>query len=284
MLRLKIGGVPEHFNLPWKLAIEEGRFREKNIYLHWEDIAGGTGQMVRGLENGSIDVAVLLTEGITKSILEGLDAKIIQVYVMSPLRWGIHVPQQSNIHQKSDLKNQTFAISRTGSGSHLMTYVLANQEGWDTSSLKFNVIGDIYGGLWSLENNEAQAFLWEKFTTKPHVDSEKCRIIDEVVTPWPCFCIAVRKEIYDNHPEALKDLCMVVNTRAAQLKNETDAIEILAWRYNLAEEDVKQWFSQTEWNYTGAEQPEAFAFTIKYLLELGLINVDQTKDYSAKLF
>ena len=34
MLRLKIGGVPEHFNLPWKLSIEEGRFREKNIYLH----------------------------------------------------------------------------------------------------------------------------------------------------------------------------------------------------------------------------------------------------------
>ncbi len=284
MLRLKIGGVPEHFNLPWKLAIEEGRFREKNIDLHWEDIAGGTGQMLRGLENGSIDVAVLLTEGITKSILEGLDAKIIQVYVMSPLRWGIHVPQQSNIHQKSDLKNQTFAISRTGSGSHLMTYVLANQEGWDTRSLKFNVVGDVYGGLWSLENNEAQAFLWEKFTTKPHVDAGKCRIIDEVVTPWPCFCIAVRKEIYDNYLEVLKDLCMVVNTRAAQLKNETDAIEILSWRYNLAEEDVKQWLSQTEWNYTGAEQPEAFALTINYLLELGLINVDQAKDYSAKLF
>jgi ABC-type nitrate/sulfonate/bicarbonate transport system substrate-binding protein len=284
MLRLKIGGVPEHFNLPWKLAIEEGRFREKNIYLHWEDIAGGTGQMVRGLENGSIDVAVLLTEGITKSILEGLDAKILQVYVLSPLRWGIHVPTTSAFQKKSDLNGKTFAISRTGSGSHLMSYVLADQEGWDTKALKFNVVGDIYGGLWSLENNEAQAFLWEKFTTKPHVDAGKCRIIDEVVTPWPCFCIAVRKEIYDKHPAALKDLCMVINTRAAQLKNESDAVEILAWRYNLEEEDVKQWFSQTEWNYAGAEHPEAFELTINYLLQLGLINEEQTKDYAHKLF
>jgi len=284
MLRLKIGGVPEHFNLPWKLAIEEGRFREKNIYPHWEDIAGGTGQMVRGLENGSIDVAVLLTEGITKSILEGLDAKIIQIYVTSPLRWGIHVPTHSTIQTKADLQGKTFAISRTGSGSHLMSYVLSNQEGWNTKDLKFNVVGDIYGGLWSLENNEAQAFLWEKFTTKPHVDAGKCRIIDEVVTPWPCFCIAVRKEIYDNHPSELKDLCMVVNTRAAQLKNESDAIEILAWRYNLEEEDVKQWFAQTEWNYTGAEQPKAFELTIDYLLKLGLITKEQSSEFMKKLF
>ena len=55
MMKLKIGGVPEHFNLPWRLAMEEGDFAEGNISLHWEDMAGGTGQMIRGLENKSID-------------------------------------------------------------------------------------------------------------------------------------------------------------------------------------------------------------------------------------
>ena len=30
MKGLKIGGVPEHFNLPWRLAIEEGKFSETN--------------------------------------------------------------------------------------------------------------------------------------------------------------------------------------------------------------------------------------------------------------
>ena len=50
MIGLKIGGVPEHFNLPWRMAIEEGRFREAGIQLHWSDMGGGTGQMIRGLE------------------------------------------------------------------------------------------------------------------------------------------------------------------------------------------------------------------------------------------
>ena len=104
MIGLKIGGVPEHFNLPWRLAIEEGRFREIGLDLHWSDMSGGTGQMIRGLEAGSIDIAVLLTEGITKSILEGLNAKIIQLYVLSPLSWGIHVPFHSEITSVNQLE------------------------------------------------------------------------------------------------------------------------------------------------------------------------------------
>src|SRR3989338_155696 len=175
MIGLKIGGVPEHFNLPWRMAIEEGRFREAGIQLHWSDMSGGTGQMIRGLESKSLDVAVLLTEGITRAILKGLEAQIIQVYVTTPLHWGIHVPYNSTIDKVDDLKGKIFAISREGSGSHLMSYVRAHQEGWDLEALKFSVVGDVYGGLWALENDEAQAFLWEKYTTHPFTEQKKCR-------------------------------------------------------------------------------------------------------------
>ncbi|MFN6014175.1 MAG: ABC transporter substrate-binding protein, partial [Flavobacteriales bacterium] len=211
---LKIGGVPEHFNLPWRLAIEEGRFRDIGLDLHWSDMSGGTGQMIRGLETGTLDVAVLLTEGITKAILQGLKARIIQVYVVTPLHWGIHVPFNSDIKTVDQLKGQTFAISREGSGSHLMSYIKADQEGWNTDQLKFSVVGDIYGGLWALENNEAQAFLWEKYTTFPYAEQGKCRYIDEVVTPWPCFVIAVREDILEKEGDLLKKMCEVVNKKA----------------------------------------------------------------------
>ena len=112
MTGLKIGGVPEHFNLPWRLAIEEGKLKEIGLDLHWSDMSGGTGQMIRGLENGTLDIAVLLTEGITKAVLQGLDARILQVYVTSPLHWGIHVPYKSDITKVDQLEAKTFAISR----------------------------------------------------------------------------------------------------------------------------------------------------------------------------
>lgn len=284
MKQLKIGGVPEHFNLPWRLAIEEGDFRNEGIHLHWSDMGGGTGQMLRGLETGSIDVAVLLTEGITRGILQGLKAKIIQVYVVSPLHWGVHVPFDSDINDIKAIENQTFAISRYGSGSHLMAYVCADQQHWSTDNLKFNVVGDVYGGLWALENNEAQAFLWDKYTTHPYTEQQKCRYIDEVVTPWPCFVIAAREEILENHSEMLQQICKIVNNKAKEIKSGENSVEVISWRYNLKSSQVQDWLNETDWNYNGIQYPLAFEKTVSYLQKLNLISEEEAKDWRTKLF
>lgn len=240
--------------------------------------------MIRGLETGSIDIAVLLTEGITKAILQGLDAKILQVYVTTPIHWGIHVPYHSDITSVDQLEGKTFAISREGSGSHLMSYVKASQEGWDVSKLKFNVVGDIYGGLWALKSNESQAFLWEKYTTHPFTEQKKCRYIDEVVTPWPCFVIAVRKSIYFEYREKLEAVCSIVNARAKELKRDSEAVDLICWRYNLRPGQVGNWLEETDWNYEGSEYPSAFEKAISYLFKLGLLQKEETQNWQEKLF
>ena len=282
--RFKIGGVPEHFNLPWRLAIEDGAFDDLRVQFHWSDMTGGTGQMIKGLQTGSLDVAVLLTEGITKSILEGLEAKILMVYVTSPLHWGIHVPFDSDITKVEQLKNKTFAISREGSGSHLMTYVKAHQEGWEKEDLSFNVVGDIYGGLWALQHNEAQGFLWEKYTTFPYTEQKKCRYIDEVVTPWPCFVIAARTDIMKEHETVLKEVCGIVHQKALDLKKNEQASEIISWRYNLRLSQVKNWLIETNWNYTNSINLSDFEQVVAYLRELQLISAKESENWKQKLF
>ncbi len=284
MKRFKIGGVPEHFNLPWRLAIEEGKLASLGVEMHWSDMTGGTGQMIKGLQTGNLDVAVLLTEGITKSILQGLNAKIVAVYVTTPLHWGIHVPYHSDIQTVSQLENQTFAISREGSGSHLMAYVKASQEGWDLSQLKFNVVGDIYGGLWALQNDQAQAFLWEKYTTHPFTEQHKCRYIDEVVTPWPCFVIAVRNEVLKENVELIKQICEVVHQRAKEFKANSNAAEMIAWRYNLNIQEVNSWLKETDWNYNNESMIHSFENVVDYLIKLDLVSESDTYDWKERLF
>jgi len=284
MVGLKIGGVPEHFNLPWRLAIEEGRFRNIGLELHWSDMTGGTGQMIKGLDLGTLDVAVLLTEGITKAILDGLKARIIQVYVTTPLRWGVHVPFHSDINKVDQLEGQTFAISREGSGSHLMAFVKAKQEGWNPAELKFNIVGDVYGGLWALEHDQAQAFLWEKYTTHPFTEQQKCRYIDEVVTPWPCFVIAVREEVLEKYPALLKEMCYIVNQKAKEVKLDEDSVEVISWRYNLRSGQVANWLIETDWNYDAIEYPLAFDKTVRYLKQLDLVDAEKAEDWQHKLF
>jgi hypothetical protein len=283
MKRLKIGGVPEHFNLPWRLAIEEGKFKAAGIELHWSDMTGGTGQMIKGLQAGTLDIAVLLTEGITRAILKGLDAKIIAVYVKTPLIWGVHVPINQGINQLDDLDASTFAISREGSGSHLMSYVLAKQRGWDPTALSFNVVGDVYGGLWALNNDEAQGFLWEKYTTQPFVDQGKCKRIGEVLTPWPCFVIAVRTEILQHEAALLQAILPIIQKRAQELKNSEDAAEVLAWRYALKKDEVMSWLSKTEWSDQLDVDQKDIQHVVETLHELNLVTDEEQTNWSEKV-
>ncbi len=251
MKSIKIGGVPEHFNLPWHLAIEEGKFSKKGVDLQWQDFHGGTGAMCKALRDGSIDMAVVLTEGIIKDIINGNPSKIIKVYVESPLLWGIHVGAKSKFKSIEDLREASIAISRYGSGSQLMAIVNAHKNGFDTNNLQYEIVKNLDGGVEALTKGTADYFMWEHFTTKPLVDSGVFRRIDSVTTPWPCFVIAVRDEILTQEPKAIKNVVKVINKQLKKFEvpYQIDNLDaLLAARYEQQIEDIKEWLSITKWN------------------------------------
>jgi ABC-type nitrate/sulfonate/bicarbonate transport system substrate-binding protein len=112
MKKVNIIGVPEHFNLPWHLAIEEGAFESRGIDLQWTEIYEGTGRMAQMLADEETDLAIILTEGIVKSITEGNPSKIAQTYISSPLLWGIHVAAKSNFKSIADTRTSP-SLSRS---------------------------------------------------------------------------------------------------------------------------------------------------------------------------
>lgn len=282
--RFKIGGVPEHFNLPWRMAIEENLFSDLDTSIHWADMTGGTGQMIKGLQMGSIDVAVLLTEGVSKAILQGLPAKIMDIYVQSPLQWGIHTSHSSKHSSLSEFKDPSFAISRTGSGSHLMAYVLGMQQAWNMDHVKFNVIGDVYGGIWALEQQEADLFLWEKYTTQPFVSKRSCRRIGQINSPWPCFVIAVRNEVFYENEALIREIISIVQKKAADIKSHPKAIDWFSWRYNIRTEDIKIWLNETEWKSNSDAEHQAIKPVIDFLLQSNLVNPHEAENWEQKLF
>ena len=75
MIKLRIGGVPEHFNLPWHLALEARRFESLGIEVAWRDYPGGSGAMAKALRDGELDAALLLTEGAVAAVADGVAAQ-----------------------------------------------------------------------------------------------------------------------------------------------------------------------------------------------------------------
>tara|TARA_R110002072_G_scaffold301557_4_gene481549 strand:- start:636 stop:1490 length:855 start_codon:yes stop_codon:yes gene_type:complete len=272
MKNFKIGGVPEHFNFPWYLALKEKSFQKQNINLRWIDYPGGTGQMNKALRNKEIDMAVILTEGIVRDIINGNDAKIVQVFVKSPLIWGIHVAKNSDYHTVSDLKGTKAAISRFGSGSHLMAFINAKNQDWDIQTdLKFKVIDDLEGALTGLPEGKGDYFMWEKFTTKPYVDQGIFRRVGNCPTPWPCFVIAVRNDVLENEPEAVKVILDIINAETRKFKSIPDIDLLLSKRYKQKIDDVQEWLSLTQWSQENIKATELEEVQNR-LLELRLID------------
>lgn len=275
MTTLKIVGVPEHFNLPWQLCLEIGDFEKQGIDLQWTNIPEGTGKMCQLLRDGQADLAVILTEGIVKDIAAGNPSKIVQVYVESPLIWGIHVAADSNFKQLSDLRHAKVAISRFGSGSQLMAYVNANNQGWETDQLQFEVVHTIDGAVTALTNGSADYFMWERFMTQPLVDQGIFRRLADCPTPWPCFVIAVRDEILEKHYESVARLLQTINRETAKFKQIPGIENVLAQRFGQKTQDLLEWLSLTEWSNQPLTE-EMLNNVQNQLLQLGLIDKKST--------
>lgn len=235
------------------MALEEGVLKERGIDLQWTDIPEGTGRMCQMLRDNEADLAIILTEGIVKSITEGNPVKIVQEYIGSPLLWGIHVAATSEYQSISELEGTRAAISRYGSGSHLMAYVNAQNQGWDAASLQFEIINNLDGAVVALTEGKADYFMWEHFTTKPLVDKHIFRHLWDCPTPWPCFVIAARDEFIVKNSAVLQHILEIINLFTREFKQIPSIDRTLANRYELQLSDVVDWLSITRWSQTPIE-------------------------------
>lgn len=247
MKKVNIIGVPEHFNLPWHMAINDGAFEDRGIELTWTDIPEGTGRMAKMLANQETDLAIILTEGLIKSISEGNQSQIVQEYISSPLLWGIHVAYNSSYQSLDDLKNTKAAISRIGSGSHLMAFVNAQNQNWETANLQFEIINNLDGAVEGLTNGSADYFMWERFTTKPLVDNKTFRRLDDCPTPWPCFVIAATANFIKEKKSVLGHIIEVIHTYTSEFKMIPSIDRTISVRYEQQINDVRDWLSKTVW-------------------------------------
>ena len=274
---LVVAGVPEHFNLPWHLAIESGKFDRAGIRLKYCDAPGGTGEMTNGLLQKTLDVAIVLAEGGVASLLQGNPSRIVKTYVESPLIWGIHVAADSKIQKIEQIKNGRYAISRFGSGSHLMSIVDASERGWPTNKMNFHEVQNLDGAREALANGDADTFFWERFTTAPLVRSGEFRCVGVRQTLWPAFVICVRDEVLAERADDIKTVLEIVNDSCQELMDNAEACEIIAQRYRLSLMEVEDWFAMTKWSTDFNNPVEAIDTIRACLLKLNLITESQSR-------
>ncbi len=261
--------------MPWHLANATGSFHRTGTDLDWRDQKSGTGQMMAALASGELDIAVALTDGTIKAIAEGNPSRIVRLYTTSPLQWGVHTAASSDIGDESDITAEhRFAISRFGSGSHLMAYVLAKRIGITLDPEKsFVVVGGIDGARESLLAGESDIFLWDRFMTSPLVTAGDLACADVQPTPWPSFAIAVRNEVLDARADEVKAVLDVAATWAKTFEGLpiTEAASAVATHHHLNPAVAADWFSVTSWAGGEAIDPNVIEDAMAMLVDLGVV-------------
>jgi len=271
MIKLEVGGVPEHFNLPWHLALEAARFAPFKIDLRWRDYPDGSGAMAKALRQGELDAALLLTEGAVAGIADGGGFRIASLYIDSPLKWGIHVPAASRFRSVAELRGARYAVSRHGSGSHLMAVVHARARGWPVDELEFVIVRNLAGAVEAFAAGTADAFFWEKFMTKPLVDSGTFRRIGEFAAPWPAFVACVADAASPEQRVALGTALALVLDEARALRARPDAASVIAARHGLEAADVVEWLAVTRWSEHVRVVPQNLTAACAALDSLGVL-------------
>lgn len=241
---VRVGGVPEHFNYPIKLAQQKKLFEKHGVQVEWVVMKCGTGQMIEALKTGAVDMIIALTEGLVKDIAQGSDLRLLATYVESPLCWAISAGHHAAAESLEDLKGGTFGISRYTSGSHLMAYTLAMQQGWDPQAdLAFQVEGSFQNLRKGVNGGTSDAFMWETFTTKPYHDSGELKRVGEIYTPWPAFMLAARLPTIDRDPDSLRAVLGGIQEAAGYFHRAVYLIpRTISSEFGLQLSDAESWY------------------------------------------
>jgi ABC-type nitrate/sulfonate/bicarbonate transport system substrate-binding protein len=286
---VRIGYVPEHYLLPLHLAKTKFPFPVELI-----PFPSGTGHMITSLREDNVDVCIGLTEGWVAGLLNDQGQKlqgynIVGQWVENPLRWAVVTGRnRENINTIDDLRqHRRVGVSRLGSGSHIMAFVLAQQEGWlkqgkdqKSEGLTFVPIGPFSELRNGVTGGDADFFMWEHFTTKPyfHGDDTPLKNIGEIYTPWPSWHIAASSKTFPDpeNDERLAQLFSTLDEGVKDFKSNPDqGITMLGTGElgcHYTEEDAREWLKGVKFfDSTRGVSGDTMDGVVKVLQSAGVI-------------
>lgn len=254
---VRVGYIPEHFSTPIQFARVNGYFKEKGLEVELIEYPSGSGHLITSLNNDEIDIAIGLTEAFIRGIADTADPaalkyEIVGTYVNSPLNWavstGVH---RDDIQNLKDLQNGKMGVSRIGSGSYVMSYVLAMDQGFTQPFKDFPVCHTFKQLRAAVNDKSADAFMWEYFTTKRYYGGpqKELKMVGNIYTPWPSWVIVRNKK--PSNAQTLAFTKSIDEGISYFRANPEKAVHYIAENLDYTEADAREWLKTVEFNAGG---------------------------------
>lgn len=151
------------------------------------------------------------------------------------------------------MKGSKIGISRYGSGSYVMGFVLADIQGWLSPNaeppFEFVPLQTFDKLRKAVNDSTADFFMWEHFTSKRYYDSGEIKRVGEIYTPWSSWKIVASTKSIPNlaEDERLEDVLQKINQGVEHFqKNQDEAVQYISTHLDYSEEDAREWLKTVE--------------------------------------
>lgn len=287
-MSLRVAYIPEHFSTPLFFAIEKKFF---GFDIELVPVIEGSGRLINLLNTDQVDIAIGLTEAFVADIGKGRSEetyKIVDTYVQSPLCWAISTgAKRDELTKASDLKGKKIGVSRIGSGSYVMSFVLGHQQEFPSPFYSdfpilsnFKNLRDSVNQKFSADDEltNSDAFMWEHFTTKKYYDNGEIKRIGEIYTPWPSWVITASKKTLKG--DTITKFLSGLNKGIAHFNtHHEDAVKFISENLDYSAADAQEWLRTVKFNTELGEVPldwENVVVNTSEVLKLaGVLNDDE---------
>lgn len=255
---MKVAYIPEHFLTPLFFAKEQGFYEKHGVDVEFVPVIEGSGRLIKLLNSKEVDLAIGLTEAFVADIGKGnTDINIRATYVESPLCWAISTgAHRDEITTATDLKGKRIGISRIGSGSYVMSFVLGLQLEFPSPYFSEFPILNNFKNLRDSVNKkfvdddgsqkDSDAFMWEHFTLKKYYDNGEIKKIGQIYTPWPSWVVTLHKDVATR--EISKFLAAVRDGIEYFAQNPDEAVQHISTHLDYSAEDAREWLKTVKFN------------------------------------
>lgn len=245
--------------------------------------------MITSLRSNEIDVGIGLTEGWVAGLAQPPQQesreqgqrggyKIVGTYVETPLCWAISTgAKRSGVTDVSELEGKKIGVSRIGSGSYVMGFVLADSRHWlkAAGDPPFSVVPlQTFAKLREAVNDgTVDFFMWEHFTSKRYYDNGEIKRIGEIYTPWSSWKIVAREGVLEEQKGELEDMFEKVDLGVRYFEeHQEEAVEYISTELDYSAEDAREWLKTVKFaKRVKGVRGETIRTTVETLKKAGVV-------------
>lgn len=165
--------------------------------------------------------------------------------------WAISTSlKREDLKSVDDLKGTKVGVSRIGSGSYVMSFVLADQQGWLKSScgkkwpapFTFHPLQNFANLRKGVNDGTVDFFMWEHFTSKKYYDNGEIKRIGEIYTPWPSWTIVMGDHCAGLEDRRVDEMLKKLDQGVKYFEeNQEEAVRYISTELDYSEEDAREW-------------------------------------------